>query len=308
MTKKFLAIFLVISMALSITACGGEKNKDDLSTAQVTTTTASETTAQETTSEQTTTTSKTTAEETTSESTTTATSEEIIKDSKKTVTIAGQEFDSASKELRIMLNDDNYNFDYLDLSNISRLKNLESLEISYSKEVFQPLYIFNYEGLSELKNLKKLTLRSVYFVKSKDDYSYNLEYINNIKSLKNIIFNDMFMDDWSFLNKINNVEEMAVFWSDLSTLDFLNSNTSIKNLTLENTGIKNFDDVNSNLTIKSLDLSENWHLTDITGVNKLKNIEYLYIATEDIDNLEEQVEKIKEDLPYCKVKVEDLRR
>ena len=44
MTKKFLAIFMTISMALSITACKGEKNNDDLSTAEVTTTTtASET-------------------------------------------------------------------------------------------------------------------------------------------------------------------------------------------------------------------------------------------------------------------------
>lgn len=44
MTKKVLAIFMAISMALSITACKGEKNNDDLSTAEVTTTTtASET-------------------------------------------------------------------------------------------------------------------------------------------------------------------------------------------------------------------------------------------------------------------------
>ncbi|HNX65099.1 MAG TPA: hypothetical protein PKI60_07950 [Oscillospiraceae bacterium] len=287
--QKLLSIFLAISMALSITACGEKKKNSDSSTGDLTTTAASEITA----------------EETTSESTTTSTSEEITKDLEKTVTIAGQEFDIASKELRIMLNDYTYKYDYLDLSSISHFKDLESLEISYSKEVFQPLYIFDYEGLSELKNLKKLTLRSAYFVKSKNDYTYNLEYINNMKSLKIIIFNDMFMDDWSFLNKINNVEEMTVFWSDLSTLDFLNSNTSIKKLTLENTGIKNFDDVNSNLTIKNLDLSENWHLTDITGVNKLKNIDYLYISTNDIDDLEQQVKKIKEDLPYCKLEVDD---
>ncbi|HNX63885.1 MAG TPA: hypothetical protein PKI60_01690 [Oscillospiraceae bacterium] len=44
MTKKFLAMFLAFSMALSITACGGEKNNSDSSTAEVTTTTTSETT------------------------------------------------------------------------------------------------------------------------------------------------------------------------------------------------------------------------------------------------------------------------
>ena len=46
MTKKVLAIFMAISMALSITACKGEKKNDDSSTAEVTTTTASETTVE----------------------------------------------------------------------------------------------------------------------------------------------------------------------------------------------------------------------------------------------------------------------
>ena len=43
MTKKFLAIFLAISMALSFSACGGNKNSSDSSTAEVTTTTTSKT-------------------------------------------------------------------------------------------------------------------------------------------------------------------------------------------------------------------------------------------------------------------------
>ena len=44
MTKKLLAIILAISMALSFSACGGNKNNSDSSTAEVTTTTtASET-------------------------------------------------------------------------------------------------------------------------------------------------------------------------------------------------------------------------------------------------------------------------
>ena len=46
MTKKLLAIFLAISMALSFSACGGEKNNGDSSTAEVTTTTTSESTAE----------------------------------------------------------------------------------------------------------------------------------------------------------------------------------------------------------------------------------------------------------------------
>ena len=44
MTKKVLAIFMAISMALSFSACGGDKNNSDSSTAEVTTTAASETT------------------------------------------------------------------------------------------------------------------------------------------------------------------------------------------------------------------------------------------------------------------------
>ena len=49
MTKKFLAIFLAISMALSFSACGGEKNNSDSSTAEVTTTASEATSTSETT-------------------------------------------------------------------------------------------------------------------------------------------------------------------------------------------------------------------------------------------------------------------
>ena len=44
MTKKLLVILLAISIALSFSACGGDKNNSDSSTAEVTATTASETT------------------------------------------------------------------------------------------------------------------------------------------------------------------------------------------------------------------------------------------------------------------------
>ena len=59
MTKKLLAIFLAILMALSITGCGVEKNNSNSSTAEVTTAT-SETTAEETTTLRETTTGVTT--------------------------------------------------------------------------------------------------------------------------------------------------------------------------------------------------------------------------------------------------------
>ncbi|HNX63884.1 MAG TPA: hypothetical protein PKI60_01685 [Oscillospiraceae bacterium] len=58
MTKKVLAIFLAIFMALSFSACGGEIDNGESSTAEVTTTAASETTSEMTT----TTASETTAE------------------------------------------------------------------------------------------------------------------------------------------------------------------------------------------------------------------------------------------------------
>ena len=80
MTKKLLLIFLAISISLSITACGGEKNSDS-STAEVTTTT--------------------------SETAITTEAEEVTSSMPiaQTISIAGKEYDINSKEITIFLND-----------------------------------------------------------------------------------------------------------------------------------------------------------------------------------------------------------
>ena len=73
---------------------------------------------------------------------------------------------------------------------------------------------------------------------------------------------------------------------------------SLSELFLTNIGIEKFEIAEENNSVKRLTLSEN-AFTDISGISKLKNLEYLYVS--ETNDFENQIKELEKSLPACKM-------
>ena len=296
MLKRFLAAVMSAAMVLAMSSCGEKGNE------QVPEVTAEQSERiienSETTTGQTEPTCETT-EETTAETT----SELLIKPKSGDISNDGvfaidiDVYPTDAEEITINVNTSMYaygafQYSCIDLANLKNYSNLKRLNIfSYDdNEVGNPIELINCESVTELNNLEEITLRVV---------SCDCNWLTEINSLKKL---DIYWCklNWEFLHNLPQVETLTLYRCDITELDFINDMKSLSELSLTNIGIEKFEIAEENNSVKKLTLSEN-AFTDISGVAKLRNLEYLYVS--ETNDLENQIEELEKSLPACEIKL-----
>ena len=200
-----------------------------------------------------------------------------------------------SEEITIMIDTSMYaygNFQYscIDLENLKNYSNLKKLNISSynDAEVYYPISLINCESIAGLNNLEEITLGMVKF----DD-----DWLTNINSLKKLNI-EWCERNWEFLHNLPQVETLILYRCDITELDFINDMKSLSELSLTNIGIEKFEIEEENNSVKRLTLREN-DFTDILGIAKLRNLEYLYIS--EANDFENQIMELGKSLPMCEI-------
>ena len=225
MTKKLLAIFLVISMALSITACGTEKNNGESSTAEVTTIATS--------------TSETTAE----------INDIIEKDN--TVKINNEEYDVSATEVEIKIANQEHN---VDVSNLKYLTNLKSLGIHNVGD--GGAAVLSLEAIQELDSLETISICGVAVY----DEKYN--YIGQCKNLKKIEIGFISIKDISWMKDLKNLETVDIWNTDITDLSALSKLDKLTDISIRESAVTDFSALEKMAQLKKLNISCNSGITD----------------------------------------------
>lgn len=201
--------------------------------------------------------------------------------------------DSEEITIRVDMSMDIYgDFKYrcIDLENLKNYSNLKRLNISAydDNEVGIPIKLINCESITELNGLEEITLNIVEF-----DGTW-LSEVNSLKKL-DIYWCEL---NWDFLHDLSQVETLILCRCDITELDFINDMKSLSELFLTNIGIEKFEIAEENHSLKRLMLSEN-AFTDISGIVKLCNLEYLYVS--ETNDFEYQMKELKKNLPTCEI-------
>ncbi|MCM1578246.1 MAG: hypothetical protein NC078_05540 [Ruminococcus sp.] len=228
----------------------------------------------------------------------------------RTVTIESDVFPYDCEKMLIAIDTERpyYNdvepYDCIDLGNIKNYPNLKMLAIIGNQYAPDSIKLINCEVLKGLENLTGMSLNGV---------AMEGDWLSEISSLKTLGLGYYWNCDWSFLEKLTQVERLTLYDEDISDLSFINNMSSLEVLYLEHTlfNDSSFDGVEENYTVKKLKLSENgssfpigdgeygYTLTDITGVCKLKGLEYLEVSELHLVDVQKQEEYIREQLPEC---------
>lgn len=292
--RNFFAAVLTAAMVLAISSCGENGNEQ-----------VPEVTAEQ--SERIIENSETTGQtETTSETTEETTSDSLIEpeteknnsnDGVFTIDSDVYPLDSEEITIRVDMSMDIYgNFKYscIDLENLKNYSNLKKLSISSynDAEVHHPISLINCDSTTGLNNLEEIELGMVKF----DD-----DWLSEIDSLKKLDM-DWCKLNWEFLHDLPQVETLILYRCDITELDFINDMKSLSELSLTNIGIEKFEIEGENNSVKKLTLSEN-AFTDISGIAKLQNLEYLYTEEPHLVNPEKQKKELQESLPECEINI-----
>lgn len=292
--RNFFAAVLTAAMVLAISSCGENGNEQ-----------VPEVTAEQ--SERIIENSETTGQtETTSETTEETTGDSLIEpeteknnsnDGVFTIDSDVYPLDSEEITIRVDMSMDIYgDFKYscIDLENLKNYSNLKRLNISAydDNEVGIPIKLINCESAAELNNLEEITLNVV---------DFDGDWLTEIDSLKKL---DMYWCklNWEFLHDLPQVETLILYRCDITELDFINDMKSLSELSLTNIGIEKFEIEGENNSVKKLTLSEN-AFTDISGIAKLQNLEYLYTEEPHLVNPEKQKKELQESLPECEINI-----
>lgn len=290
MLKRILAAVMSAAMILAMSSCGEKGNE------QVSEVTAEQSERiienSETTTGQTETTSETTAE---------TTSELLIKpkagnnSDDGVFTIDSDVYPLDSEEINISI-DMSINiygeskYSHIDLENLKNYPHLKRLSISTYNDaaVTIPIKLINCESTADLNCLEEITLGIV---------SCDGDWLTEINSLKKLNI-EWCKLNWEFLHNLSQVETLILYRCDITELDFINDMKSLSELSLTNIGIEKFEIEGENNSVKRLTLREN-AFTDISGIDKLRNLEYLYVS--ETNDLENQIKELEKSLPACEI-------
>lgn len=275
MKKIFAAAMAAFVLALAGCEKAEEERIDNISEA-----TASETVSEsETEVTEASETAETTAETTTETVTETESNVE-------TVIIAGQEFPVDATDVVIYITND---FELTtDISEIGKLKNLESLSITNITDGGP----YAVDGFKELEGCE--TLESIYWAIgfANDDDIYVLETLPNLKSLW------LYGTYKDFEFNIPSLKELYLNGTyDLSKIEHL---TDLEDLYLE---YNNGDDLSPIAKLKGLKglKIEECYFEDYSSILELENLEALWISSRPMT--EEMYNKICEKFPDCKITI-----
>ena len=181
-------------------------------------------------------------------------------------------------------------YSYIDLENLKNYPHLKRLSISTYNDaaVTIPIELINCESTADLNCLEEITLGIV---------SFDGDWLTKINSLKklNIEWCEL---NWEFLHNLSQVETLILYRCDITELDFINDMKSLSELSLTNIGIERFEIEEENNSVKRLTLREN-AFTDISGIVKLCNLEYLYVS--ETNDFEDQMRELEKSLPTCEM-------
>lgn len=297
MYRKFL-LGVILSMAVCLPACSKGGGEVTGTSAGTTVEAFAETTAAEQPANE-----IETTEETTSSS-------DIERESIKikfveTNTIDSDVYPLDSEEININVDMSmdiygNIKYDSFDLENLKYYSNLKKLSISAYNEsaVYRPIKLINCDSTANLNNLEEISLYQVEF----DD-----DWLTGIDSLKKLDF-DWCKINWEFLHDLTQVETLVFDRCYISEFDFINDMKSLSELSLTHIGIAEFVDIEKfeieeeNNSLKRLTLSEN-AFTDISGIAKLRGLEYLYVFETNLKNPAKIDKELQECLPECEINI-----
>ena len=228
--QKLFAILLAISMALSISACGSEKNNGDSSTAEVTTTALSETAAK---------------------------SNNIIEKG-NTVIINNEEYDVNATEVEIKIANQEHN---VDVSNLEYFTNLKSLGIYNAGD--GGATILSLEAIQGLNSLEAISLGGV----AVSDEKYN--YIGKCKNLKKITMSFISIKDISWMKDLKNLETVDIWNTDITDLSALSKLDKLTDISIGESAVTDFSPLEKMTQLNNLNISCNSGITD-EQLEKLK--------------------------------------
>ncbi len=162
--------------------------------------------------------------------------------------------------------------------------NTESIELSQMRVV-------KIEGLENLPNLKKLNLE-FFSISSLDWIPKRIRKLdlhgNELESLDGI--EEFILLEWVYLaaNRITNID--AVFRNHTIKKAYFASNKNIEIVTCSD-----------NNSIELLDLTDN-NVKHIYNLDRLRNLKYLYLSVNPIENDIEEINKLREENPKVEIK------
>lgn len=182
--------------------------------------------------------------------------------------ITPEELD-AIEYLSIYNYDDNYNIK--NLSGISYLKNLKSLDIQ----------IKTLESISEIDGLSELTylnLKNTKNIKSLDG-------LGNLPSLENIMLSNTGITRIGTLNASISLRDFSADDGVLVSLDGLETQNELTNLTITNNQITNIDALSTIETLEQVDITNN-NITSLKPIKNNTSIRWLYASKNNITSLD----------------------
>ncbi len=241
-----------------------------------------------------------------------------LEDESLTLTIDNENFPYDCEEIEIDVDTEiaRYievkTYQYIDLGNLKYYPDLKRLIITDDNAQGSAfIKLINGGSAAGLENLEEITLKKVV---------WDEDWLSGISSLKKLSIASCRSYEGEYLENLSQVETLSIYRCPITDLSFINGMSSLTELTMDQTKLNNsgFDGVEENYSVKRLTLCENgasyalgdgeygYTLTDITGVSKLRGLEYLYAAETHLVDLEQQRQEVQASLPECEVKIYSL--
>ncbi len=234
-------------------------------------------------------------------------------DESKTITIDSDVYPYDCEEILLWVDMERpyYNdvepYDCIDLGNLKNYPNLKKLDLVGNMYNWRDIKLINCDSAASLENLEEIRLSGV---------AWDGSGFSEIRPLKTLTLVFCDYDRWDFLENLKQVETLCFDKSAVNDLSFINGMSSLTELTLYHAALSNasFDGLEENYSVKRLSFEENsaaiyhededrieYALTDITGLSKLRGLEYLSIGEGHLTNGEKQMKELQEMLPACEI-------
>lgn len=168
-------------------------------------------------------------------------------------------------------NNFNVNNDIMNLSDLKKFSNLETIIIS-------GVHNFDIDLISHLTTLKDLNISYINKIS-------NINSLEKLVSLKNLFLKNINIENISFLTNLINIQQLDISNNKIENISDIKNLKKLKKLNVSNNIIINITDLFKLKSLVSLSFDFN-HVTSIEGIEQLNNLFYLSFASNHIDNIE----------------------
>ncbi|MCC0784518.1 cell wall-binding repeat-containing protein [Clostridioides sp. ES-S-0108-01] len=212
--------------------------------------------------------------------------------------------------------------DFLDLSNLIKLKKLKNLKIYGKKFIngnvlkelnLKELNLTN-NGLNDISFLADLNLEilSIMSFNSEDNQSTlnNLNPLKNMLSLKKLCITGTNINNIDALENLKNLEVLNLSQNNINNINCLKNLINLNELNLNSNSISSIFQIKNLIKLKKLDLSFNI-IDDISDLKNLRNLVQIQLNSnriKELKNLEELTNLETLNLSYNKIKsIEEIK-